>query len=269
MLARLALCRLKDQRRASDMFTVLIYVSTALQWLIIIIIDQLHGYAPISDTPLILLLFVMQIILQGTVFGYTVSYRFSRTLTVYPLFVPIVGAHLYLHDPPPGRSLLMTKLEFLGVFVFILTMCCVVSLVNVHTRRIHLAELAGLAEHYQRQRDRLHYDVVYSQGSAHAGARRDGSARAPESVDGLLAHAHPPPEVASTYGSTSELNFSELDDTCRSEQSLTELSNVNGRLTVLDFSANMPSEAAQKREAALWSTLESMGMTPKEHAHTD
>jgi hypothetical protein len=188
-------------------------------------------------------------------------------LAVYPIFAPIVAAHLYIHEPPPGHQLLMRKREFFGVFLFIVTIVVAVSVINIHTRRVHLAELAGLAEHYQRQRDRLQYDLVYSGSSARA-ARRDGSERAPESDDGLLALVYE--GVASTYGSNSELAFSELDEQSSNAAGLTEtFSDRATRVLVLSDMPVMPSEKAQQREAVLWSTLDSMGITPKEHAHLD
>jgi hypothetical protein len=255
---------MEDQVKAKNIYTVAAYVSTAVQWAWIIYCDRAHGYAVISDTPLVLLLMCIQIILQGTFLGSIVSYNVGCTLLVYPIFGAIVAAHLYIHEPPPGHQLLMKKGEFFGVFFFIITILAAVSAINTHTRRVRLAELAGLAEHYQRQRDRLQYDLAYSGRSARA-ARRDGSERAPESDDGLLAPVYE--GVASTYGSNSELAFSELDEHISDDAGLTEP--VSGRATRLKAPSEMLSEKAQQREAVLWSTLDSMGITPKEHAHLD
>ena len=78
----------------------------------------------------------------------------------------------------------------------------------------------------------------------------------------------PRPTPSSTYGSNSELNFSETDDSWNAERegdaALTEES-CNGSPAVCD----MLSAKAQERDAALWSTLECMGIKPKEHAHLD
>ena len=258
---------MEDQVKAKNIYTVAAYVSTAVQWAWIIYCDRAHGYAVISDTPLVLLLMCIQIILQGTFLGSIVSYNVGCTLLVYPIFGAIVAAHLYIHEPPPGHQLLMKKGEFFGVFFFIITILAAVSAINTHTRRVHLAELAGLAEHYQRQRDRLQYDLVYSGSSARA-ARRDGSERAAESDDGLLALVYE--GVASTYGSNSELAFSELDEQSSNAAGLTEtFSDRATRVLVLSDMPVMPSEKAQQREAVLWSTRDSMGITPKEHAHLD
>ena len=267
VLIRIWLTRLGDQVKAKNIYVVSGFVLTAVQWAVIIYCERAHGYAVISDTPLCLLLKCIQIILQGTFLGSIASYRVGITFLTYPIFAPIVAAHLYMHEPPPGHQLLMRKREFLGVFLFIMTIICLISVINTHTRRIHLAELAGLAEHYQRQRDRLHYDVVYSGSSARA-SRRDGSAGASESDEGLLEGQRPRPAPSSTYGSNSELNFSEPDDSWNAERegdaALTEVG-CNGSPAVRD----MLSAKAQERDAVLWSTLESMGIKPKEHAHLD
>ena len=261
---------MEDQVKAKNIYTVAAYVSTAVQWAWIIYCDRAHGYAVISDTPLCLLLMCIQVILQGIFCGSVASYNLGCTLAVYPIFAPIVAAHLYIHEPPPGHQLLMRKREFFGVFLFIVTIVVAVSVINTHTRRVHLAELAGLAEHYQRQRDRLQYDLVYSGSSARAARRdrprSDGSARAPESDDGLSAPIYE--GVASTYGSNSELAFSELDDSSNAAGLRESISGTAATVFKV-ASSDMPSEKAQQREAVLWSTLDSMGITPKEHAHLD
>lgn len=283
LLARIWLTSVEDQMKAANLCSALAYATTTMQWAVVIYCDQVHGYAVISDTPLVLLLFVMQIILQGTFFGSVGTYRLSCIPVPYFFFTPIVSAHLYLHEPPPGRQLLLTKGEFLGVFLFVTTICIVISTVNVHTRRIHLAELAGLAEHYQRQRDRLQFDSVYRSTRQRGGARsprsnRGGSTRGAESDK---AGATPLYEGASTYGSNSELAYSEYDDDPTDSQSSAPTPQVvDGKSVVfntlndtvsskLGSISSMASEKVREREAVLWSTLDSLGITPKEHAHTD
>ena len=106
--------------KASHDYIVIIFASTAVQWAIIIGLDRLYSYSPLSDTPIVLLLFVMQIMLQGTVFGSATSYCLETVVLTYAIFAPIVAIYVHLHEPPPGYQLLISKAEFFGVFCFVL-----------------------------------------------------------------------------------------------------------------------------------------------------
>jgi hypothetical protein len=272
MLARLWLVRRKDQLKASHDYIVIIFASTAVQWAIIIGMDRVYSYSPLSDTPIVLLLFVMQIMLQGTVFGSATSYCLETVVLTYAIFAPIVAIYVHLHEPPPGYQLLISKAEFFGVFCFVLVISTIVACVGKHTRRIHLAELVGLAEHYQRQRDRLQYELVYSargppsvlcgseQGS-HGDADRLMTSRERRGTSSYGTNSELAFEVpggaASTYGTNSEIAF---DDDADLDRRTTPL-NVEFDAT----GSNVSTKKSRAREAALWSTLDDLGLMPKEH----
>ena len=76
--------------------------------------------------------------------------------------------------------------------------------------------------------------------------------------------------VASTYGTNSELACSDFGDSLISEgrgvQKMPQ--DLHGKTSVFE-SPDVLSETSREREAVLWATLSSLGITPKEHAHLD
>ena len=231
MAMRVYLVRWKDQYKACNTFAVVAYLATFAMWVAAIFCDWAFAYAPISDKAIVIVLFYIMVLIQGTILGSVVGYRVDRVGLVYLVFPPVCGLHLYLHVPPPESTLLVTREEFLAVYVFIITVIAVSCSVQVHARRIHLAELAGLAEHYQRQRDRLQYDRIYSSGGGGSNLLKGGP--------------------ASTYGTNSELG---------------SMPEVESRLSTLTHSFSpILSPKAEEREAALWRTLDCAGLIPKAH----
>ena len=116
-----------------------------LAWLLAIYADQTFGYSVISDSTVMLILFFVLVVLQGTTCASAMSYHVENVPQVYTIFASVSATHVWLHEPPPGRTLQCQKSEFFGIYIFIVTICAVFGYVQVHARRLHMAELAGLA----------------------------------------------------------------------------------------------------------------------------
>ena len=115
------------------------------------------------------------------------------------LVVPLLGGmHMVLHSPQLGNSCntRLTQLEFLSSLVLVCVICTSVSLVQLHARRLHFAQLGTLVEQLGKQRDRLHYQVRFAKKHAE-GAPSDGG-RMYHTVGQMG-------DGGSTYGSNSEL----------------------------------------------------------------
>lgn len=299
LYVRAQLARLKDQRRASELFCYAMYIFTGLQWLLAIYADQTFGYSVISDSTVMLILFFVLVVLQGTTCASAMSYHVENVPQVYTIFASVSATHVWLHEPPPGRTLQCQKSEFFGIYIFIVTICAVFGYVQVHARRLHMAELAGLAEHYQRQRDRLQYENVYSRASRPMDTfrKRGGSSEAGSEKTVSFTGLHEEHASAcgsnselggrppSTYGTNSELDGAadeimevkewhmsmsrnvkaDPDSTGSSSRSSFRHAKAMSDGGDVDDRLAPTSQVARDREKALWATLEQVGIIPKEH----
>jgi len=181
-LARILIARLADQCCAARLFGWVSFGTTVVQWLLLIFVEQTTGFCFIDGAPSALGLVLMFVVLfvQGHVFAGSNGYN-AAALTMKVLAFPLLGGtHMLLHSPQAGR-LLLAPLEFWCALVLVCVICTSISLVQLHGRRLHFAQLEAVVEQLEVRCDRLHYQVRFAESHAPAASLAGGGGRLDES----------------------------------------------------------------------------------------
>ena len=171
LCARVALCTCGDQLFAARVFGVVSAMVTFSQWLVVIHVERTTGYSIIDayvvdaaspSHAFFLVVGLLHTFLQGLICALSHAYCALRVILLGSLLHCFCGLYLYLHVQSPGPTLL-TEIEFFGIFTAIVLSCVVLSLAQLHSRRVHVAQIACLAEELAKQRDRLQYDLSFAE----------------------------------------------------------------------------------------------------------
>ena len=171
---RVASVWLSNQFLAARAFGAVSAIVTLSQWAVVIHVKRTTGYSIIDayvvdadatspSAAFFLVVGLVHIFLQGLVSAFAHGYCALRVILLGSLVMGLCG--LYMFFPASGR-ILLTEIEFFAMFAAIVLSCVTLSLAQMHSRRVHLAQVACLAEELAKQRDRLQYDLSFAQKRA-------------------------------------------------------------------------------------------------------
>ena len=176
MLARVFLSNWQNQCLAARVYSGVTTAITFAQWLMITYIQRTTGYSILDSDDLSIAFFLCLglslIFLQGLVVSSANSYWAAGSVLQIPLFMLMCGVYLY---PQLPNKLLLTKLDFFGVYTVIVLASVTLSLAQLHSRRVHSAQVNSLVEQMAKQRDRLHYDLCLAEKRAAGSVKSMGT----------------------------------------------------------------------------------------------
>ena len=122
-LARGASDRVADQHFAARIFGWVAYAITLIEWLCILYVDRCTSYIPYDDheNASMLVLTICVAFIQGLIVCTATGYCAARCAAQGLSYVLVVSAVISQHVPT--ARLLLTEIEFIGVFLLIVVIC--------------------------------------------------------------------------------------------------------------------------------------------------
>jgi len=186
LLSRGLLDRLADQRLAAEFFGWVTYATTFVEWLCVLHVDRSTGWTVYDDdSASMLVLTILIIFFQGLTVCWANGYRAVLCGMQGLSYIAVVTLVVCQHVPSRPK-LLLRESEFIGIFCLIDVGVHTLVISQIYSRRICVAQLAGLAEQLAQQRDRLAFALAFAEKRTDSASDPAGSA--PESC-----HSHTGP----------------------------------------------------------------------------
>lgn len=263
-------------------------IMTCLQWLALHTADVNHDFVLLQSGTTFIIIFYFCFMCQAILVFHAFAYYLGHYIFMNLLAPCVILCYLKFGTrPDPTKPLLMSKTEFFTMCLLILYFAAVFIFATLYRRRVHHAQLQSIAELLRCEKERLQYDLVLAQRRS-----TEASLRLPEdrpgdaddmcsdstllSAGGSLVRRIGGPSRGVRLGPGSRGPGSSGCSSGMDElvAAVTELSEVRRyRLgmdalgldeATLQRASPFETDAFLRREAALWNTLESSGIVPKE-----